>query len=608
MPLSVSHNLITNDGIHDLATQPLSFEEKSVLARGLKFIPTPSARPRYPFLNLHPILHGALDFFRSVRLGYTFRLSSKQVPKIYVKKPHYRPHSTAAIDQWVDQTTHRLQEVIATHQTPRHFFRNLSKPEQTALQQLREDETRIIKPADKNAGVCVMDRQWYKQECLRQLGDHSVYEPVASVDHGVIWSELETLIQPLNKMDQEFILLDKNQTRVPQFYVLPKLHKPPPLTGRPIVASVKWITTQASKWLDVHLQPIVAQLPNILKNSQSLISHLEQSRWPLSTTSPVHLFTADVTSLYTNIPHREGCRAIDKAIDLYSDEKPAVKRVMKRLCRFVLKHNYFEFDSQLYHQVAGTAMGTNMAPAYANIFMHFLETQFIDWAMDAAFDNGKNEPYFLCWCRYIDDIFGVATVNQEELVPVIQSFFTQHNLQLSVTVSTQKVEFLDLVISKGPRYAAEGRLDLSVHQKALNSYQYIPHRSFHHPAMFKGWIRAELIRYLRNTSSFADFVAIKQLFFQRLRARGYPVKLLLPLFNDSRLLFTNRALYLCSANRKEVELPYPLVVEFTPRTSRVPIGAALHTFSLPAEVPKRRIVVAHKRARNLHDILVRAKF
>ena len=39
------------------------------------------------------------------------------------------------------------------------------------------------------------------------------------------------------------------------------------------------------------------------------------------------------------------------------------------LLKVVLTHNYFQFADRMYHQVQGTAMGTKMATAYANLFM-----------------------------------------------------------------------------------------------------------------------------------------------------------------------------------------------------------------------------------------------
>ena len=60
----------------------------------------------------------------------------------------------------------------------------------------------------------------------------------------------------------------------------------------------------------------------------------------------------------------------------------------------VLTKNVFNFNGQLYEQTQGTAMGTRMAPNYAIIFMHYLETNFLS--------HYPKQPKI--WLRFIDDI------------------------------------------------------------------------------------------------------------------------------------------------------------------------------------------------------------
>ena len=48
------------------------------------------------------------------------------------------------------------------------------------------------------------------------------------------------------------------------------------------------------------------------------------------------------------------------------------------LAELVLKNSNFEFDGKHFLQKHGTAIGMRMVPAYANIFMHELESQLLD--------------------------------------------------------------------------------------------------------------------------------------------------------------------------------------------------------------------------------------
>ena len=43
---------------------------------------------------------------------------------------------------------------------------------------------------------------------------------------------------------------------------------------------------------------------------------------------------------------------------------------------FVLKNNFFKFNSQIKQQISGTAIGSKCAPTYACILMNKVETVF----------------------------------------------------------------------------------------------------------------------------------------------------------------------------------------------------------------------------------------
>ena len=65
----------------------------------------------------------------------------------------------------------------------------------------------------------------------------------------------------------------------------------------------------------------------------------------------------------------------------------------------VLKKNSFTFNGAYYLQKHGTAMGTRMAPSYANVFLEKLESDLLHRA--------ERKP--MIWLRYIADIFAIST-------------------------------------------------------------------------------------------------------------------------------------------------------------------------------------------------------
>ena len=90
------------------------------------------------------------------------------------------------------------------------------------------------------------------------------------------------------------------------------------------------------------------------------------------------LASIDVSSLYTNIPHecvQSALHFLKTNPDRYKYPEQPNPDILGELMNLVLKHNVFEFDKKFYLQIQGTAMGTKMAPTYANLFMGRLEKQ-----------------------------------------------------------------------------------------------------------------------------------------------------------------------------------------------------------------------------------------
>ena len=74
----------------------------------------------------------------------------------------------------------------------------------------------------------------------------------------------------------------------------------------------------------------------------------------------------------TNMPHDEGLDACREALDTREVLDPPTDDIIN-LIDLVLKRNNSSFNNTHYLQKHGTAMGTRMAPSYANLFMGRLE-------------------------------------------------------------------------------------------------------------------------------------------------------------------------------------------------------------------------------------------
>ena len=89
------------------------------------------------------------------------------------------------------------------------------------------------------------------------------------------------------------------------------------------------------------------------------------------------LVTADVVDLYPSIHHDAGLKALYEKLEERSDKKvPSADLV--DMIKFVLKNNFFEFDSKVKQHISETAIGTKFAPPYASIFMDKVEIDFLE--------------------------------------------------------------------------------------------------------------------------------------------------------------------------------------------------------------------------------------
>ena len=136
----------------------------------------------------------------------------------------------------------------------------------------------------------------------------------------------------------------------------------------------------------------------------------------------------------------------------------------------VLQNNVFEFNEEYYLQIQGTAMGTKMAPAYANLFMGRLEPQLISHAA----------KHIHTWKRFIDDIFIIWTGTTEEFEQFMIHLNQIHpTIKFTHEISENELTFLDITLYKGDRFKSTNTLDLKTHIKKTNNSMSTPNLTTH---------------------------------------------------------------------------------------------------------------------------------
>src|SRR5262249_15826641 len=160
-------------------------------------------------------------------------------------------------------------------------------------------------------------------------------------------------------------------------------------------------------------------------------------------------------------------------------------------------------------------MGTSCAPIFADLHAAQFERDIPDIVC-------RNNSPLLYYCRFIDDIFGVAIGTEDQVKEFLNSrTFGTLNVTWNVNKAERGIPFLD-----GQFFIPEGSNKREIHsrlfRKKLNRHMYIPWSSAHPEVVKKSFIKAELTRLMYLSSKKNYFEESKRTFLLNLRRRGYP--------------------------------------------------------------------------------------
>ena len=313
--------------------------------------------------------------------------------------------------------------------------------------------------------------------------------------------------------------------------------------SRSIVAGNDRPTEQISSFVDSLLQPIAKSQKSYLKDTTDFVNFIERRNLPEDN----FLVSLDVASLYTNIPQEEGKNTVYKAYQtFYGENTPIPTQSLRRILKLILQENSFEFNGKNYLQTHGTAMGTKMAVAFANIFMSAVETEILNLS--------KTKP--LEWKRYIDDIFSLWRTDRKEIDEFIALANRHHpSIKFTAELSDKEINFLDTTVYKGERFHNQGILDIRTHFKPTETFQYTHFSSCNPHGVRKGLIKGEALRLLRTNSSAKSFYENIYNLKKRLHTRGYPHNLIEKITSEVKFTKQKSALQKNNKVRKKI-LPF----------------------------------------------------
>jgi len=200
--------------------------------------------------------------------------------------------------------------------------------------------------------------------------------------------------------------------------------------------------------------------------------------------SSAKIFTADASSMYTNIELPTGIQAMETLFQIYANEIPSnfPTELFLASLKLIMSNNIFSFGDTHWLQISGTAMGTPAVLLYATITYGSHENTKI-------LPNFQNHLFY--YKRFIDNVIGIWLPSpyqaQEDFKTALNSF---GKLSWNIEEPNYHTTFLDLRIK-----IQNQRLKFNTYQKEHNLYLYIPPSSAHSYSCLNGLIYGEVSQY-----------------------------------------------------------------------------------------------------------------
>ena len=516
-------------------------------------------------------------------------------------KQEYEGFSSSGNSTWIPKDTHHtvktyIQKVrndfnSYCSESPK-FKPNLSKGERESMKELATRDDIIISKADKGGAVVIQDVDDYIQEANRQLGNNEFYR---QVDHDLTKEHTNIVNETIKRFAAEKLISERaakalkvTDAKTPKFYTLPKVHKENH-PGRPIIAAINSPTSKLARFVDHHLQPIAEKLPSYVQDTGAFLRKIKKiGRVPKNAI----LVTMDVSSLYTNIPHREGLNAAARALEARTN-RTVPTRVLIKFLSLVLNLNNFSFNDNNYIQTKGCAMGSKCSGSYADIFMGDFEAQHIYPRI-----NGYHRGY----TRFKDDIFLIWTGGEEALLNFFQEINGVHgSIKFECKHAKDVINFLDTNVHINP----DGTLKTSLYQKPTDRNAYLHHSSYHPAKLISNIPYGQFLRVKKICSDPIDAEQSINNLEWKFHERGFPKASTEQQKNKTNGVMRS-SLLIDKEKTRTIRTPFTTTYNELHPPIRKIINShwdILRTHDELAETFNEKPVVAFRRNKNLRDIL-----
>jgi len=334
----------------------------------------------------------------------------------------------------------------------------------------------VINPIDKagnNFGIVC--KQYYIEVLKKELGidnisgikGNAVYLPVNKNTSDIIDSQKYELQKNYN------IKISDKDSSIPLLFWIPKLHKNP-YKSRFIAGASNCTTKQLSVEVTLCLKTIRNHFSKYctainkhtgincfwsINNSMEFISKIKNMK-------AKSIDSFDFSTLYTNLPLtslklvmeklivKMFCHSHHKYINVNSYKRISFwsekykhnnwksYTVETLICaiNFLLDNTFIQFGPYLFKQIHGIPMGSNCSPLLADLYLSWLEYQFMQTLMKSNFSLAKKLSHN---ARYIDDI---ACPNVENFIFIANKIYPNDIPLTSGNPDHSHDVFLDLDI------------------------------------------------------------------------------------------------------------------------------------------------------------------
>ena len=153
----------------------------------------------------------------------------------------------------------------------KHTYYSLTREEHQAMYDFKNDQSIVIKEADKGSAVVIWDKKDYLMEAEKQLSCKKTFEEVSTSLK--LFMILSKKLKQGGEISNNILdYLNVENPNFGRFYSLPKIHRRMyNIPGRPVIYNCSFYTENISAFLDHQMKPIAIQVKSYKKDTNDFL-------------------------------------------------------------------------------------------------------------------------------------------------------------------------------------------------------------------------------------------------------------------------------------------------------------------------------------------------